>query len=138
MIHLRSVSLKKTIAANETFPFNVPIIKSLKEIAFSSEVTLLVGENGSGKSTFLEAIAAAVGSITVGSDGADSDQTLKQIHLLARALKLTWSKRTRTGFFLRSEDFFGYVKRLASMRENLLKDLHAVDEEYTDRSDYAR
>src|SRR5262249_48356858 len=77
------------------------------------------------------------GSITVGSDGADRDLTLGIIQHLARALKLTWSKRTRTGFFLRSEDFFGYVKRLASMRESLVKDLQAVDEEYADRSDYA-
>src|SRR5262249_49684648 len=105
MIHLRSVSRKKTGASAETFPFSVPIIKSLREITFSSEVTLLVGENGSGKSTFLEAIAAAAGSITVGSVGADRDLTLGQIHHLAKALKLTWSKRTRTGFFLRSEDF---------------------------------
>jgi predicted ATPase len=138
MIHLRSVSVNKTAARGDKFPFSVPIIKSLTEIEFSSEVTFLVGENGSGKSTFLEGIAAAAGSITVGSEGADGDPTLRDIRTLAKALKLTWSKRTRTGFFLRSEDFFGFVKRMARTREELLKDLQAVDEDYKDRSDYAR
>jgi predicted ATPase len=138
MIHLRSVSVNKSSPRADTFPFNVPIIKSLTEIEFSSEVTFLVGENGSGKSTFLEAIAAAAGSITVGSEGADSDQTLGQIRALAKALKLTWSKRTRTGFFLRSEDFFGFVKKLARMRAELQQNLQEVDEEYKGRSDYAR
>ncbi len=31
---------------------------------------------------------------------------------LGRAMRLVWSKRTRRGFFLRAEDFFGYVKRV--------------------------
>ncbi len=138
MIHLRSVSVNKTAVYGDKFPFSVPIIKSLTEIAFTSEVTFLVGENGSGKSTFLEAVASAAGSITVGSEGADGDPTLRDIQALAKAFKLTWSKRTRTGFFLRSEDFFGFAKRLARTREELLRDLQAVDEEYKGRSDYAR
>src|SRR6185369_1637956 len=70
MIHLKVVRLDTIDAARMPyFPFNVPAIRSFAgtEIAFSSEVTFLIGENGSGKSTFLEALACAARSITVGS-----------------------------------------------------------------------
>ena len=43
---------------------NLPVIKYLakeKSLSFSSNVTFFVGENGTGKSTLLEAIAVAYG-----------------------------------------------------------------------------
>jgi predicted ATPase len=139
MIHLRAVSLNRLgRKLPDEFPFNVPVIKSLTDLAFTAEVTFLVGENGSGKSTFLEGIAAAAGSITVGSEDVGTDKTLQAIRKLAKALKLTWAVKKRTGFFLRSEDFFGYVKRLSAMRESMLRDLADIDEEYKDRSETAR
>ncbi len=43
------------------YPFSLSIIKQLKEISLPSQVTFFVGENGSGKSTILEAIALKAG-----------------------------------------------------------------------------
>ncbi len=138
MIHLRSVRLDRSGGLPPAFPFSVPVIAALPEIVFTSEVTVFVGENGSGKSTLLEALAVAIGSITVGSDQAGADQTLAGVRDLAERLKLVWNKRTRKGFFLRSEDFFGYVRRLAHLREELEGDLRRVDTEYRGRSQAAR
>src|SRR5690242_6358764 len=108
MIHLKSISLKATTPELATeFPFNVPAVQSLSEIRFTSPVTFFVGENGSGKSTLIEAIACAAGSIAVGSDNTTTDSTLNSVRKFADSLKLTWSKRTRRGFFLLAEDFFG-------------------------------
>jgi predicted ATPase len=137
MIHLRTVNAGKH-SAGDKFPFSVPTIKSLSEITFDSEVTFLVGENGSGKSTFLEAIACAAGSITVGSYGVEADKTLAQMRTLAKTFKLTWSKKTRTGFFLRAEDFFGFTKRVAAIKEGLQKDLADTEIEYEGRSATAK
>ncbi|MDX2106855.1 MAG: AAA family ATPase [Candidatus Melainabacteria bacterium] len=39
------------------FPFNIPAVKSIDQLDFHPDVTFFVGENGSGKSTILEAIA---------------------------------------------------------------------------------
>ncbi len=139
MIHLKSVSIgKPPAAAEDKFPFNVLSIKTLSEVTFASEITFLVGENGSGKSTFLEAIACAAGSITVGSDSVETDRTLGAMRSLAKTFKLSWSKRTRTGFFLRSEDFFGFAKHINTIRESLQDDLTEIDQEYAGRSAYAR
>jgi predicted ATPase len=135
VIHLRSVSLSLLESdLADRFPFNVPVIRSLPTIEFSSAVTFLVGENGSRKSTFLEAIASAAGSIAVGSSDLDSDRSLESVKRLAQRLKLTWQKRTRKGFFLRAEDYFGYAKRLAQIREEMEQDLRDLEVEYEGRS----
>ena len=52
----------------DRFPFNLPVVKEFEEIVFDSAVTFFVGENGSGKSTVLEAIACGLGSPTIGGD----------------------------------------------------------------------
>lgn len=116
------------------FPFNIPAIQSNTEIEFRAPVTFLVGENGSGKSTLLEAIATAVGAYTVGAEDLGRDKTLAHAQELATYLKLVWSIKTRHGFFLRAEDFFGYVKRLAQMQSELRQELERVDREYAGRS----
>ncbi len=138
MIHLRAISAKKTTGLPSGFPFSVPVIRALEELSFTAPVTFFVGENGSGKSTLLEAIACAVGSITVGAEGVDSDGTLASVRKLAKNLSQTWTKRTRKGFFLRAEDFFGYAKRISKIRADAAADLAAVDTQYAGRSEYAK
>jgi predicted ATPase len=112
MIHLRSIDIRPTAQKLEGFPFSLPVIRKFKEIKFKSPVTFLVGENGSGKSTVLEAFAAGVGSVVVGGEDVRTDKTLAHARTLAAQLKLTWSKRTHRGFFLRAEDFFNFAKRV--------------------------
>ena len=137
MIHLRSLELNQS-KRGQDFPFTVPVLQSLEHLSFESPITFFVGENGSGKSTLLEAIAHSAQLPTVGSTQAERDETLLHIRPLADVLKLIWNKRTRRGFFMRSEDLFGFVKSIAHMRSELHNDLQRVDEEYADRSDYAR
>ena len=43
------------------YPFNIEIVKNFEELTLDSPVTFFVGENGIGKSTFIEAIAVALG-----------------------------------------------------------------------------
>jgi predicted ATPase len=139
MPHLRSVQLRdRNTDANAGFPFSVPIIRELTTLDLDSPVTFLVGENGSGKSTLLEAVASAANLPTVGSESIDRDATLEAQRTLARALKLTWSKRAKRGFFLRAEDFFGYAKSLSVLRAELLAQLETIDREYVGRSDYGK
>jgi predicted ATPase len=133
-LHLRSLALDRSRSLPDEFPFNVSIVRSLARLEFTSPVTFFVGENGCGKSTLLEAIACAVGSITVGRESVDRDDTLSVIRALAKRLVLTWSVRTRRGFFMRAEDFFGYARKMAILREQLARDLERVEAEYADRS----
>lgn len=134
---LKAISFSKGPPKNQ-FPFNLPIFKNFEVLNLNSSITFLVGENGSGKSTFLEALACKIGSITIGSSGIHSDKTLDEVRPLADCLKLSWQKKTKNGFFLRAEDFFGYTKQLSSIKAQLKTDLKNIDYEYRNRSEYAK
>lgn len=138
-IHLRQVTLRGIDPREaDRFPFDVPAIRELTTVGFTTPVTFLVGENGSGKSTFLEAVAAAAGMVAVGSAELDRDRTLDAVRRLSDALTLSWTKRTRRGFFLRAEDFFGYARRMATVRQDLEQGLRDVDTVHAGASDYAK
>ncbi len=121
-----------------TFPFSVPSIASLETLAFDSAVTLFVGENGSGKSTLLEALAIAAELPAVGSGRLAADRTLEAQRRLALRLRLTWRSRTRRGFFLRAEDFFGFQKQLARQRVEHERELERIGRDFADASAHAR
>jgi predicted ATPase len=49
------------IADDAMYPYDIPAVRDVESITFNSPVTFFVGENGSGKSTILEAIAVTAG-----------------------------------------------------------------------------
>ncbi|MFN7944952.1 MAG: AAA family ATPase [Blastocatellia bacterium] len=134
MIHLKSISLKPLADSAADYPFNLPLVRNFRELEFRSPVTFLAGENGSGKSTLLEAVAAGIGSVAVGSDDVERDKSLHPARRLGRQLKFSWLHKTRLGFFLRAEDFFGFAKRM----HHAVKDLEKMAEDFEqDYSGYA-
>ena len=137
MIHLRSITLPPGDRGN-AFPFSVPSISTLGEIEFEAPVTFFVGENGSGKSTLLESIAIATKLPAVASASTRDDETLAAQRRLAGALRLAWTRRTRRGFFLRAEDFFGFARSLSKLRDEMRQRLADLEVEYKDRSAHAR
>lgn len=110
----------------EGFPFDLPLLTGTRRVDLDPGVTLLVGENGSGKSTLLEAIAIAAELPTAGAADLARDPTLDPVRPLAEALRLAWSARSRSGLFLRAEDYFGYVQRVRRTRAGLLADAARV------------
>ncbi len=137
-MHLRAFTRRARPPADNGFPFNVPVVQTLEKLTFDSAVTFFVGENGSGKSTLLETLACAIGSITIGSESVNTDPTLTAVRQLAKQYKLTWHKRTKRGFFLRAEDFFGYAKWMSQTRAELQQELDEIDESYHGRSELAK
>lgn len=137
MIHLRSLALPSGNHGTG-FPFTVPAIETLPELAFETPVTFLVGENGSGKSTLLEALAIATNLPAVASDALRDDETLAAQRKLASVLRLAWTRRTHRGFFLRAEDFYGFARSLSRAREEMRRRVSELEVEYRDRSAHAR
>lgn len=141
MLHLRTIRLNLDSldeADRQQYPFNIPALQHEGGITLTAPVTFLVGENGSGKSTLIEALATAVSAYTVGSEDIAQDATLAPVRRLADRLRLVWSIKTRSGFFLRAEDFFGYIKRLSQMEAELLAEIQQVDKTYVGRSEKAK
>lgn len=60
--YLREIQLKRdNISDFESYPFSIPAVKELDHLEFHPDVTFFVGENGTGKSTLIEAIAVSQG-----------------------------------------------------------------------------
>jgi predicted ATPase len=124
----------------DVFPFGVPSIRSVLDVPvpFQTPVTFLVGENGSGKSTFLEGIACAIRLPGIGADDPATDPTLRFGRELAHTLKLRWRLRhPHRGYFFRAEDFFGFTKRMDQLKTDLLAEAAQMRND-RDRSEYAR
>ena len=136
-IHLKEVYYKSKQDINR-YPFNIPLIKNFDRLIFENAVTIFVGENGTGKSTLLEAIAAAAGSITVGAESVEADRELEPARQLANSLKLIWRIKTNKGFFLRAEDFLSYAKKLGRIKEDMEEEIDYAENRYNDRSAYAK
>src|SRR5579871_6902533 len=59
---IKSVSLvRERVSSFRRYPFSIPAVNTLKSLELHPRVTFLIGENGCGKSTLIEAIAVAVG-----------------------------------------------------------------------------
>jgi len=139
MFHLKEVSYSnKNHRLLDVYPFNIPLMKSFTKITFDSPITILVGENGTGKSTLLEAIACAIGSITIGDMDINIDREFEYARTLAKYLKLLWTIKTNKGFFLRAEDFINYLRKLHTIRTDMIQEMVDVDNRFDGRSQYAR
>jgi predicted ATPase len=118
---LKRISILGERIDRDQFPFDRLAFLNDSDFAldFPMRVTFFVGENGSGKSTVLEAIAALCefpveGGTHEHQRGASVDGERSR---LAEALRPSWLPRVRTGAFLRAESFFnlaGYIDTAGS------------------------
>lgn len=118
---LKSITLlRERVQDWGSYPFSVPAIRNLETLALRSRVCFFAGENGTGKSTLLEAIAAHYGFGPEGGNrnfSNDSTQSNHSIQPLVRALRLSFDKRTGAGFFLRAESFFNVASHIDALDE---------------------
>ena len=113
------------------FPWTLPIVKSFEGINFEKPITFFVGENGSGKSTFLEAIAAYTEVPLAGSFRLEDDASLDAANRLGRYFYMRYEEKTRHGFFIRAEDFIGFSRNIKNQIKALDDEIIEVKENFT-------
>ena len=125
----RLTLLPERMRADE-HPFNLPILAGGQlEPNFDRTITFFVGDNGTGKSTLLEAIARQCGFSVLGGGRNQAHRDRIDGPDLASALRLSWLPRVAKGFFLRAESFFDFASYIDELPGGLGpyggKSLHA-------------
>jgi predicted ATPase len=99
------------------YPFCLPFLQQGFELDFEHAITIIVGENGTGKSTLLEGIAALAGYDEAGGgkgympvDHSGAVETMGGN--LSDALRASWLPKITTGWFFRAESFFSVARYL--------------------------
>lgn len=116
--YLRRVWLDPTgIPSPERYPFNLPFLREDFELEFDRAITIIVGENGTGKSTLLEGIAALAGYDEAGGGKGympvDHSWAIEVMgSSLSEALRASWLPKITDGWFFRAESFFSVARYL--------------------------
>jgi predicted ATPase len=111
-MHLKSLTLHPgQYPTRDCYPFNLPVFQRTERISFPTPVTLFVGENGTGKSTLLEALCRQSGiHIWQDTDKVRYERNLYEDKLHA-CLSLEWADGKVPGSFFGS-DVFGYFTQV--------------------------
>lgn len=125
-------ALHRRPSHDEGFPWNIPVVAALETLEFDTPVTFFVGENGSGKSTVLEGIAAGMRAIAVGSADIEHDETLRAARRFASGFRFERRRHPRTKLFFRAEDVFGFTRRVLRTMRDLSDIENAFREELPD------
>ncbi len=121
--YISSVRLNSKVDKG-SYLHDLPVVRHLKQmdaLTFSKAVTFLVGENGTGKSTLLEAIAVAYGFNAEGGTRNFDFSTSATHSDLHRHLTLSRSAYPRDGFFLRAESFYNAASYIDEVYEDEFK-----------------
>jgi len=104
---IRSVKLHKERKGLEPYVERLAVLQDLESLEMNKPVTFLIGENGTGKSTLLEAIAVGYGFNPEGGSrnfNFSSRETHSNLNEYITVVKGV--RRPRDGFFLRAESFY--------------------------------
>jgi predicted ATPase len=133
---LRSIELRRdAIKSFSKYPYCLPIVKNLLCLEFHPKVTFIIGENGSGKSTILEAIATAYGFNPEGGTinfNFSSMDTHSELHNYIKLVKGV--RRAKDGFFLRAESFYNLATNIEELDKDSSLPLPRIVESYGGRS----
>jgi predicted ATPase len=122
---LRGLRLKRDqVTSFDAYPFSIPAIRHLDRLPLHPSITFLIGENGIGKSTLVEALAVKWGFNPEGGGRNFNFATRASHSPLQSCLLLEKGLRRPTdGYFLRAESFYTLateIERLNDVQGGLL------------------
>ncbi|RUT31681.1 AAA family ATPase [Paenibacillus zeisoli] len=121
--YVRRIELDRSrIPSYQQYPYNLGVVRNLDSLKLHPKVTYIVGENGMGKSTLMEAVAVAWGFNPEGGTKNFNFSTQATHSPLHEHIRLVRGRnRPRDGFFFRAESYY-----------NLATNIGVLDREFSD------
>ena len=116
--YLRGIWLDRDrVVDRDAYPFCLPFLRDEFELSFDRSITIIAGENGTGKSTLLEGIAVLAGYDEAGGGKGyrpiDHSKAIEKMGgSLSAALRASWLPKITNGWFFRAESFFSIARYL--------------------------
>lgn len=106
-LFIKGINIDWSKISERSYLRGIEAVSQISELSFSKPVTFFVGENGSGKSTILEAVAVAYGFNPEGGTRNYSFSTYDSHSELCNAMRLIRGySKPGWGYFLRAESFY--------------------------------
>lgn len=122
---IRSVSIDWNQIDPDSYLQNIEAVRVMGSLEFRRNVTFFVGENGTGKSTLLEAIAVAYGFNPEGGTTNYRFSTYDDVSGLSDAIRMVRGyHRPKSNYFFRAESFFNVASKAEDYRDGDPKEVY--------------
>lgn len=117
--YIRRVTVDWDRVERKSYLRSIPALSRLQSLELARPVTLFAGENGTGKSTLLEAIAVAYGFNPEGGTLNYRFSTYDDVSPLSEAIQLSKGyRKAKWGYFFRAESFFNLASKAEDYRKS--------------------
>ena len=118
-MHIKKIKFcSKLYPVPDQYPFSLPLLKSMNTIEFTTPATFFLGENGTGKSTLLEAIARKAGIHIWEGMYRTRYKVNKYEKTLCNYLDVEWVDKPVPGSFFAAEIFKNFSQLLDEWAAN--------------------
>lgn len=122
---IQRISIDWNQIDSNSYLHHIAAIKGMESLEFQKNVTFFVGENGTGKSTLIEAIAVAYGFNPEGGTINYRFSTFDDVSELGSAIRMTKGyRRAKSNYFFRAESFFNVASKAEDYRDTTPKELY--------------
>lgn len=122
---IQAVSIDWSKIPEHSYLREISALQSFEELEFPEHITFFAGENGTGKSTLLEAIAVAYGFNAEGGTRNYRFSTYDDVSELSRAIRMKKGfRRPRSSYFFRAESFFNVASQAEEYRDGTNKEIY--------------
>lgn len=110
-LFVKQIRIERTDSTE--YPFCIEMIQHFDSLRLERPVSFLIGENGIGKSTFVEALAVSLGLNAEGGTENFHFQTMNTHSQLYQFMKVSkGTRKPQTKFFLRAESFYNVASEI--------------------------